>query len=195
MQKTDQPKRICFDREARKEFQMKKLEDYVISIPDFPEKGIIFRDVTSVLENAEGLKLAVHEMQKRLSGLEFDTIAGAEARGFLFGMPLAYNKGKGFIPVRKAGKLPRETVSAEYELEYGTAKIEIHKDSIMPGQRIVLVDDLLATGGTAESAVRLIESLGGKVVKILFLMELAGLKGRERLKGYDVDSVIVYPGK
>ena len=174
---------------------MKKLEDYVTSIPDFPEKGIIFRDVTSVLENAEGLKLAIHEMQQRLSGLEFDTIAGAEARGFLFGMPLAYNKGKGFIPVRKAGKLPRETVSAEYELEYGKAAIEIHKDSIMPGQRIVLVDDLLATGGTAEAAVKLIESLGGKVVKILFLMELAGLKGRDRLKGYDVDSVIVYPGK
>lgn len=173
---------------------MKKLEDYVVSIPDFPEKGIIFRDVTSILENAEALKLAIHEMQKRLSDVEFDTVAGAEARGFIFGMPLAYNKGKSFIPVRKAGKLPRETVSAEYDLEYGKASIEIHKNSIMPGQRIVLVDDLLATGGTAEAAIRLIESLGGKVVKVLFLMELAGLKGREKLKGYDVESVIVYPG-
>ena len=173
---------------------MKKLEDYVITIPDFPEKGIMFRDVTSILENAEGLKLSIHELQKRLSGVEFDTIAGAEARGFLFGMPLAYNKGKSFIPVRKAGKLPRETVSAEYELEYGMEAIEIHKDSIMPGQRIVLVDDLLATGGTAQAAVKLIESLGGKVVKVLFLMELAGLNGREKLKGYDVDAVITYPG-
>lgn len=173
---------------------MKKLEDYVITIPDFPEKGIMFRDVTSILENAEGLKLSIHELQRRLSDVEFDSIAGAESRGFIFGMPLAYNKGKSFIPVRKAGKLPRETVRAEYDLEYGKAAIEIHKDSIMPGQRIVLIDDLLATGGTAQAAIKLIESLGGKVVKVLFLMELAGLKGREKLEGYDVDVVITYPG-
>ena len=173
---------------------MKKLEDYVVTIPDFPKEGIMFRDVTSILENAEGLKLSIHEMQKRLSGLEFDSIAATESRGFIFGMPLAYNKGKSFIPVRKAGKLPRETVSAEYDLEYGKSTIEIHKKSIMPGQRIVLVDDLLATGGTAKAAIDLIESLGGKVVKVLFLMELAGLNGREKLAGYDVDSVIVYPG-
>ena len=174
---------------------MKKLEDYVVTIPDFPEKGIMFRDVTSILENADGLKLAIHELQRKLAGVEFDTIAGAEARGFIFGMPLAYNKGKNFIPVRKAGKLPRETVKAEYDLEYGKAAIEIHKDSIMPGQRVVLVDDLLATGGTAEAAVKLIESLGGIVVKVLFLMELEGLHGRDKLKGYNVDSVIIYPGK
>lgn len=173
---------------------MKKLEDYVITIPDFPEKGIMFRDVTSILENADGLKLSIHELQRRLSDVEFDSIAGAESRGFIFGMPLAYNKGKSFIPVRKAGKLPRETVRAEYDLEYGKAAIEIHKDSIMPGQRIVLIDDLLATGGTAQAAIKLIESLGGKVVKVLFLMELAGLKGRDKLEGYDVDSVITYPG-
>lgn len=173
---------------------MRKLEDYVITIPDFPEKGIMFRDVTSILENAEGLKLSIHELQKRLKDVEFDSVAGAESRGFIFGMPIAYNKGKSFIPVRKAGKLPRETVSAEYELEYGTASIEIHKDSIMKGQRIVFIDDLLATGGTAQAAIKLIESLGGKVVKVLFLMELAGLKGREKLAGYDVDAVITYPG-
>ena len=174
---------------------MKKLEAYVVTIPDFPEPGIQFRDVTSILENADGLKLAIHELQKRLADVEFDTIAGAEARGFIFGMPLAYNKGKSFIPVRKAGKLPRETVRAEYDLEYGKAAIEIHKDSIMPGQRVVFIDDLLATGGTAEAAVKLIESLGGKVVKVLFLMELEGLHGRDKLKGYDVDCVISYPGK
>ncbi len=174
---------------------MKRLEDYVVTIPDFPEPGVMFRDVTSILENADGLKLAIHELQKKLAGVEFDTIAGAEARGFIFGMPLAYNKGKSFIPVRKAGKLPRETVKAEYDLEYGKAAIEIHKDSIMPGQRVVFIDDLLATGGTAEAAVKLIESLGGKVVKVLFLMELEGLHGRDKLKGYDVETVISYPGK
>ena len=174
---------------------MRKLEDYVNSIPDFPKPGIIFRDVTSVLQDPEGLKLSIHEMMKRLEGMEFDVIAGAEARGFLFGMPLAYNKSKGFVPIRKKGKLPRETISEEYDLEYGTETIEMHKDAIFPGQRVVLVDDLLATGGTAAAAIRMIEKLGGKVVKVLFLMELAGLEGRKELEGYDVDSVIVYPGK
>ena len=174
---------------------MRKLEDYVKSISDFPKPGIIFRDVTSVLQDPEGLKLSIHEMMKRLEGMEFDVIAGAEARGFLFGMPLAYNKSKGFVPIRKKGKLPRETISEEYDLEYGTETIEMHKDAIFPGQRVVLVDDLLATGGTAAAAIRMIEKLGGKVVKVLFLMELAGLEGRKELEGYDVDSVIVYPGK
>ena len=174
---------------------MRKLEDYVKSIPDFPKPGIIFRDVTSVLQDPEGVKLSIHEMMKRLEGMEFDVIAGAEARGFLFGMPLAYNKSKGFVPIRKKGKLPRETISEEYDLEYGTETIEMHKDAIFPGQRVVLVDDLLATGGTAAAAIRMIEKLGGKVVKVLFLMELAGLEGRKELEGYDVDSVIVYPGK
>ena len=174
---------------------MRKLEDYVKSIPDFPKPGIIFRDITSVIQDPEGLKLSIHEMMKRLEGMEFDVIAGAEARGFLFGMPLAYNKSKGFVPIRKKGKLPRETISEEYDLEYGTETIEMHKDAIFPGQRVVLVDDLLATGGTAAAAIRMIEKLGGKVVKVLFLMELAGLEGRKELEGYDVDSVIVYPGK
>ena len=174
---------------------MKKIEEYVKSIPDFPEKGIIFRDVTSVLQDADGLHLAIDEMQKFLDGVEFDVIAGTESRGFIFGVPIAYNLHKAFVPVRKKGKLPRETVSAEYELEYGKAEIEMHKDAIRPGQKVVLVDDLIATGGTIEAAARLVEELGGEVVKIIFLMELEGLKGREKLKGYDVESVIHYEGK
>ena len=174
---------------------MKKIEEYVKSIPDFPEKGIIFRDVTSVLQDADGLHLAIDEMQKFLEGVEFDVIAGTESRGFIFGVPIAYNLHKAFVPVRKKGKLPRETVSAEYELEYGKAEIEMHKDAIQPGQKVVLVDDLIATGGTIEAAARLVEELGGEVVKIIFLMELEGLKGREKLKGYHVESVIHYEGK
>lgn len=174
---------------------MKKVEDYVRTIPDFPEPGIMFRDVTSVLQDPDGLKLSIDEMIKLLDGVEFDVIAGAESRGFIFGVPVAYELGKSFIPVRKKGKLPCETVSAEYELEYGTACIEIHKDAVKPGQKVVIVDDLIATGGTIEAAVKLIEQLGGEVVKIIFLMELAGLNGREKLAGYDVASVITYEGK
>ena len=172
----------------------RKLEEYVTSIPDFPKKGIIFRDITSMLQNPEGLKLSVHQLMKALEGVDFDLVAGTESRGFLFGMPIAYNKSKGFVLIRKKGKLPRETVSKEYNLEYGTATIEIHKDAIFPGQRVVLVDDLLATGGTAKAAIELIEELGGAVVKALFVMELEGLKGREALAGYDVESIISYPG-
>ena len=174
---------------------MKRIEDYVISIPDFPEPGIIFRDVTSVLQDADGLRLAIDLMQEKLKGLEFDLIAGSESRGFIFGAPIAYNLHKPFIPIRKKGKLPRETVSIQYELEYGTAELEMHRDAVNPGQKVVLVDDLIATGGTNEAMIRLVEGLGGEVVKAVFLMELAGLKGRERLKEYDVDSVIIYPGK
>lgn len=174
---------------------MKKVEDFIKSIPDFPEEGIIFRDITSVLQDAEGLKLAIDSMIHLLDGVEFDVIAGAESRGFIFGVPIAYALGKPFVPVRKAGKLPRETISQEYELEYGTAAIEIHTDAVMPGQKVVLVDDLIATGGTMEAAVKLVEKLGGQVVKILFLMELAGLEGREKLSGYDVASVVAYEGK
>lgn len=174
---------------------MKKLEEYVRSIPDFPEPGIIFRDVTSILQDADGLQLAIDLMQEKLSGLDFDVIAGAESRGFIFGVPLAYNLHKPFVPIRKKGKLPCETVSMEYALEYGTAEIEMHKDSIKPGQKVVVIDDLIATGGTIEAAIKLIEQLGGEVVKAVFLMELAGLKGREKLAGYDVESVISYEGK
>ena len=174
---------------------MKPIEEYVRSIPDFPEPGIIFRDVTSVLQDADGLHLAIDLMQEQLKGVEFDVIVGPEPRGFIFGVPIAYNLKKPFIPIRKKGKLPCETSSVTYELEYGTAEIEIHKDAIKKGQKVVIIDDLIATGGTNEAMVELIEGLGGEVVKCVFLMELSGLKGRERLSEYDVDSVIVYPGK
>lgn len=174
---------------------MKKLEEYVRSIPDFPEEGIIFRDITSVLQDKDGLRLAIDDMQETLKGVDFDVVIGPESRGFIFGVPIAYNLNKAFVPVRKKGKLPCETVEMEYELEYGSAVIEIHKDAIKPGQKVVIIDDLIATGGTIEAITKLIKQLGGEVVKIVFLMELEGLKGREKLAGYDVESVISYPGK
>ena len=174
---------------------MKPIEEYVRSIPDFPEPGIIFRDVTSILQDADGLHLAIDLMQEKLKDVDFDVVVGPESRGFIFGVPIAYNLHKPFVLVRKKGKLPCETVEKEYDLEYGKATIEMHKDAIKPGQKVVLVDDLIATGGTMEAAAKLVEELGGEVVKIIFLMELAGLKGRERLKEYDVESVICYEGK
>ncbi len=172
-----------------------KLEDYVRTIPDFPEPGIMFRDITTVLSDADGLKLAIDEMQKTLDGLDFDIIAGAESRGFIFGAAIAYNMHKPFVLIRKKGKLPGLTVEKSYDLEYGKATIEIHKDAVEPGQKVVIIDDLIATGGTVEAAAQLVEKLGGEVVKMVFLMELAGLKGRERLAKYDVASVIKYEGK
>ncbi|MBQ3584299.1 MAG: adenine phosphoribosyltransferase [Lachnospiraceae bacterium] len=174
---------------------MKKIEEYVRSIKDFPEEGIIFRDVTSVLQDADGLKLAIDSMQEKIADLDFDVVLGPESRGFIFGVPIAYNLHKSFVPVRKKGKLPLETISMEYELEYGTAEIEMHKDAIKPGQKVLIIDDLIATGGTIEAIIKLVEQLGGEVVGICFLMELAGLKGRERLDGYRVESVIRYEGK
>lgn len=174
---------------------MKKIEEYVRSIPDFPEPGVIFRDVTSILQDADGLKLAIDSMQDCLKDVDVDVIVGTESRGFIFGVPIAYNLHKPFVPVRKKGKLPCETISASYDLEYGSATVEMHKDSIKPGQKVAIIDDLIATGGTIEAAIKLVEELGGEVVKLVFLIELAGLKGRERLKGYDVDSVIRYEGK
>ncbi|MBQ6312274.1 MAG: adenine phosphoribosyltransferase [Lachnospiraceae bacterium] len=173
----------------------KKLEDYVISIPDFPEPGIIFRDITSIIGNADGLKLAVDELQAAVKDLDFDVIAGLEARGFIFGMPLAYNLHKPFIPIRKKGKLPRETVSETYDLEYGTATIEVHKEDILPGQKVLLVDDLLATGGTIRAGIKLVERLGAEVAGVLVILELAGLNGRAVLEGYNVTSLITYEGK
>ena len=174
---------------------MKKLEEYVRSIPDFPEPGIIFRDITTILQDPDGLHLAIQSMQDKLKDTEFDVVVGTESRGFIFGVPIAYYLLKAFVPVRKKGKLPCETVSMEYDLEYGSAVIEMHKDSIKPGQKGALVDDQVATGGTIEAAIKLVEELGGEVVKVVFLMELAGLKGRERLKGYEVESVLCYDGK
>ena len=174
---------------------MKKIEEYVRSIPDFPKEGIIFRDITSVLQDADGFHLAIDELKKLLENIDFDVIVGAESRGFIFGAPLAYEMHKPLILIRKKGKLPCETVSEDYDLEYGSATIEIHKDAIKKGQKAVLVDDLIATGGTLLASAKLIERLGGEVAKIICLMELAGLKGRENLEGYDVSSVIRYEGK
>ena len=173
----------------------KKLEDYVVTIPDFPEPGIMFRDITSVIQDPDGLKLAVDGLAGLLEDVDFDLVIGPESRGFIFGVPVAYLRGKGFVPVRKKGKLPRETVSQKYDLEYGQAEVEMHKDAIKPGQKVVIVDDLIATGGSAEAAAKLVEKLGGEIVRMVFVMELAGLEGRKKLAGYDVQSLIVYPGK
>lgn len=174
---------------------MKDLKDYVRTIPDFPEPGIMFRDVTSVVQDADGLQLAIDSMQELVEDLDYDVIAGAEARGFIFGTVIAYNKHKPFILIRKKGKLPCDTVEATYNLEYGTATIEMHKDAIKPGQKVLIVDDLVATGGTIKAMIDLVEKLGGVVAGVLVLMELEGLKGREFLSGYRLDSAIKYEGK
>ena len=174
---------------------MKKLEDYIRTIPDFPEPGIMFRDITTVLGDADGFRLAIDELSKFLEDVDFDVIAGTESRGFIFGTPLAYNFHKPFVLVRKKGKLPYKTISQEYDLEYGKAGLEMHIDSITPGQKVVLVDDLIATGGTMEAAAKLVEKLGGEVVKMVFLLELAGLEGRKRLSQYDISAIVSYPGK
>jgi adenine phosphoribosyltransferase len=174
---------------------MKKLEEYVVSIPDFPEPGIIFRDVTSILQDADGLALAIDSIRGMLKAVDFDVVVGPESRGFIFGVPVAYAEHKAFVPVRKKGKLPRETITAKYDLEYGSAEIEIHKDAIKPGQKVVIVDDLMATGGTMEAIIKLVEQLGGEVVKICFVMELAGLNGRAKLPDYEIESAIIYEGK
>ena len=174
---------------------MKKLEDYVVSIPDFPEEGIIFRDVTSVLQDADGLQLAINTMQEKVSDLDYDVVVGAESRGFIFGTPIAYNNKKPFVLIRKKGKLPRETVEVTYDLEYGHATLEMHKDSIKPGQRVLIVDDLIATGGTTEAMIKLVESLGGLVAGVAVLIELAGLKGREKIADYRLEAAITYDGK
>jgi len=174
---------------------MKQLADFVTTIPDFPKKGIMFRDVTSVVQDPEGLKMAIDQLVEKLKGLDFDLVVGTESRGFLFGAPVAYALNKGFILVRKKGKLPREVISEDYDLEYGSATIEMHKDSIKPGQKVVVIDDLIATGGTTEAAVKLVERLGGEIVSMGFVMELAGLGGMEKFKKYNPYALITYPGK
>ena len=174
----------------------KTLEDYVTCIPDFPKKGILFRDITTIVESPEGFDMAVKGLLKMIDPSEYDVVVGSESRGFVFGAPVAIAAKKGFVLARKKGKLPRETVSATYDLEYGSATIEMHKDSIKPGQRVFVVDDLIATGGTTKAVIDLIEQLGGKVVKIGFVMELAGFDARNTvLKGYDVESLLSYPDK
>ncbi len=174
---------------------MEELKKYITNIPDFPAKGIIFRDVTSLLQSGEGFSEAVDEMLKQLDDIGFDAVLGLEARGFLFGAPIAYAKKKSFVPVRKKCKLPRATVSAEYELEYGKAEVEIHTDSLKKGDKVVIIDDLIATGGTLEAAARLAEQLGAEVVRIVCLIELTDLKGREKLQKYDVRSIVTYEGE
>lgn len=167
-------------------------KEIIRNIVDFPKEGIIFRDITTLLLNKDALKSSVDEMSELLKDVDFDYIIGPESRGFIFGMPVAYKLNKGFIPVRKAGKLPAETMSKSYDLEYGSAKIEIHKDAIKKGNKVVIIDDLLATGGTSKAVCDLIEEMGGKVEGLVFLIELEDLKGKEFLKGYKVSSLVKY---
>ena len=174
---------------------MKSLKEYVRSIPNFPEKGIVFRDITSVLQDKEGLQLAINSMQEVLKDIEFDVIVAPESRGFIFGMPMAYNLNKSFVPVRKKGKLPYETIEESYDLEYGSATIEIHKDAIQKGQKVVIIDDLIATGGTLEAIAKLVEKLGGDVKRICCLIDLPDLKGKQKLKKYDIKTVIEFEGE
>lgn len=168
---------------------MKRIEDYIIAVPDFPKPGVLFRDITGILNDPDGLKLTLDAFYKTLENVDFDVVVGLEARGFLFGVPIAEHFHKPFVPERKKGKLPRETVEVTYNLEYGTACMEIHKDAIKPGQRVVIVDDLLATGGTAKAAAHLVEKMGGKVECFAFVIELADLKGRDVLGGYRVETL------
>lgn len=174
---------------------MKRLEEYITSINDFPKKGIIYRDVTSVLEDKNGLKLAIDSMQDLIKNIDFDVVVAPESRGFIFGMPIAYNLNKGFVPVRKPGKLPREVISQDYELEYGSSTLQMHKDAIKKGDRVVIIDDLMATGGTTQAIVKLVEKLGGKVVLICSLIELVDLKARELLKEYNIKSCVKFKGE
>jgi len=168
------------------------LKEKIRDIPDFPKEGILFRDITTLLKDSESLNFVVEELFKRYQDKDIDFIAGIESRGFLFGTVLAHRINKGFVPIRKPGKLPAETVSAEYSLEYGTDRIEMHVDAVKEGDRVLLIDDLLATGGTMEAACSLIESVGAKVVECSFLIELAFLNGRDKLKGHDVYSMVTY---
>ena len=165
------------------------LDKAIRRVPDFPKPGVLFRDITGILSDPDGLKLTLDAFYKTLENVDFDVVVGLEARGFLFGVPIAEHFHKPFVPERKKGKLPRETVEVTYNLEYGTACMEVHKDAIKPGQRVVIVDDLLATGGTAKAAAHLVEKMGGKVECFAFVIELADLKGREVLDGYRVESL------
>lgn len=168
------------------------LKDTVRSIPDYPEKGILFRDITTLLKDKDAFNSLIEQIARSLEGKAVDAVVGPEARGFIMGAPVSFAIHAGFIPARKPGKLPCETESMEYALEYGTDKLEIHKDAIKKGMRVAVVDDLLATGGTAKAVCRLIEKMGGEVVAVRFAIELSELDGRETLCGYDVDSVIKY---
>jgi len=171
---------------------MDELKKYIREVPDFPKPGINFYDITTLLKDAEGLEMTIDAMTEQCRGMLVDTVVGIESRGFIFGTPLAYQLGTGFIPVRKPKKLPHETASVSYELEYGTDSLEIHKDAVGQGHRVLIVDDLLATGGTARAVVNLVEGLGGKVAGVHFVIELGFLNGRSKFEGYDVKSLINY---
>lgn len=169
--------------------------DSIRSIPDFPAKGVIFRDITTLLKDPIAMTATIDEIADSLVGLDFNLVAGPESRGFIFGMPIAYNLKKGFIPVRKQGRLPAAVVSKEYNLEYGSEVIEIHRDAINPGDKVVIVDDLLATGGTAKAICDLVEEMGGEIVALRFAIELPDLGARKLLQGYDVKTVVAFEGE
>lgn len=171
------------------------LYDYIASIPDYPIKGILFRDVTPAIQDGAAFREITRLLVEYAKKVGAEVIVGPESRGFIFGCPVAYELGIGFVPARKPNKLPREVISAQYDLEYGTSTLEIHKDSIAPGQKVLVIDDLLATGGTIKAANQLVEQLGGEVVGNAFLIELVDLKGREVLKGYDVYSILEFEGE
>ncbi len=168
------------------------LEDYIRDVQDFPQQGVLFKDITPMLQDGSAFHAAIDRLAAHYAGAGIQTVVGVESRGFIFGAPLAYQLNCGFVPVRKFGKLPNETVSVEYALEYGTNVVEVHKDAIKPGERVLIVDDLLATGGTVSAAIELVETLGGHIAGIAFLVELTFLKGRDHLKGHDVFALIKY---
>jgi adenine phosphoribosyltransferase len=169
-----------------------RLEDWVRDIPDFPQKGVLFKDITPLLQDPKAFHVAMDRLAAHYAGAGIEAVVGVESRGFIFGAPLAYLLNCGFVPVRKFGKLPSETVSVEYALEYGTNVVELHTDAIKPGQRVLIVDDLLATGGTVSASIELVEKMGGHIAGIAFLVELGFLKGRERLSNHDVFALIQY---
>lgn len=168
------------------------LNDYVASIPDFPSKGILFRDITPLMNDGEAFKYACEKLIEYARKINAEVVVGPESRGFIFGCPVSYELGIGFVPVRKPNKLPRKTISCTYSLEYGTNELHIHEDAIKKGQRVLIIDDLLATGGTVDASIQLIEKLGGVVAGCAFLIELVDLKGREKLKDYDVFTLMKY---
>jgi adenine phosphoribosyltransferase len=171
---------------------MEELRKLIREVPDFPKPGINFYDITTLLKDADGLEMTIDAMTEQCRGLQIDTVIGIESRGFIFGAPLAYQLGTGFIPVRKPKKLPAEIASVSYALEYGEDSLEIHKDAVGEGHRVLIVDDLLATGGTAKAVVDLVEGLGGKVAGLHFVIELSFLNGRSKLAGHEVKSLIAY---
>ena len=168
----------------------RRLEALIRDVPDFPQPGVLFKDITPILRNPRALREAVDAMSTPFLDADIDVIVGLESRGFVFGAPMAYNMGLGFAPVRKLGKLPADKIYVEYELEYGSSTFEMHRDAVEPGQRVLIVDDLLATGGTMRASIDLVERLGGQVVGLSFLVELGFLHGRDKLKGYDIHSII-----